>query len=408
MHGQGYIVVCLALFAAVHSVQGQSTERADDIWPETWFHAPALASEAGIAGFSESPMLAAKVTAGALPPLEQRLPRDPFVIEPASEVGRHGGTLRCFGRDDSVVRNTEPPLIMDPQVSGILPNLAESWHYSDDGRVLTLQLRSGLKWSDGHPFTGAAFVFWFQHIRSNEELSPVTSPRWVGGQVTAPTPHTVRFEFAQPHPYFINDLAHHGASYYTPGHYLKNYPPAFVDPQELEARAEREGFIGWTAYFNAVRREGMADPAGTPTMAAHVLVKKSPIMKVYERNPYYPKIDPSGNQLPYVDSVRVMLVKNKEVIAARTSTGQMHFSAKGLATEDIPLFKFGEKVNGYRALIRNRLHGVDVVIQPKLTCDDPELRAIFQDFRFRPCSRVRPLSPWSWICRRRGRCSWKR
>ncbi len=328
-------------------------------------------------------MLAAKAAAGTLPPLVQRLPHDPFVIEPADEIGRHGGTLRCFGKDDSVVRSLEPPLIMDPQVSGILPNLAESWRYSEGGRVLTLRLRSGLKWSDGHSFTSAAFLFWFQHILSNEELNPAMSPRWIGASVTAPASETVRFEFAEPHPYFINKLAHHGNSFYTPGHFLQDYHPAFVDSQELDASAEREGFIGWTAYFNAVRREGMADPAGTPTMNAHVLVKKSPIMHVYERNPYYPKIDPAGNQLPYVDSIRVMLVKNKEVITARTSTGQMHFSANGLATQDIPLFKLGEQANDFRTLIWKRLHGVDVVIQPNLTSPDLELRAIFQDFRFR-------------------------
>ncbi len=342
----------------------------DDTWPEAWFHPPEHASEAGVTHFSESPMLAAKVAAGTLPPLQQRLPDDPFVIVPVDEIGRHGGTLRCFGRDDSVVRSLEPPLIMDPQVSGILPNLAESWQYSAGGRVLTLQLRPGLKWSDGHPFTSAAFLCWFQHILSNDELSPAMSPRWIGASVSAPTPHTVRFEFTQPHPYFINKLAHHGNSFYTPGHYLKNYHPAFVDPEELNERAERAGFIGWTAYFNAVRREGMADPARTPTMNAHFLVKKSPVMHVYERNPYYPKIDPAGNQLPYVDSIRVMLVKNKEVITARTSTGQMHFSANGLATQDIPLFKLGEKANDFRTLIWQRLHGVDVVIQPNLTASD--------------------------------------
>ena len=70
----------------------------DDTWPEAWFHPPEHASEAGVTHFSESPMLAAKVAAGTLPPLQQRLPDDPFVIVPVDEIGRHGGTLRCFGR----------------------------------------------------------------------------------------------------------------------------------------------------------------------------------------------------------------------------------------------------------------------------------------------------------------------
>ena len=376
---------CLLLALAALTVSGpaRAAEIPDATWPASWFLAPRTAAEAGITRFAESPMLSRRVAAGVLPPLEERLPDDPFIIEPAHQIGRHGGTLRCFNADNSAVRSLEPPLIMDPQVSGILPNLAASWVYSDGGKVLTLQLRRGLKWSDGHPFGADAFLFYAEHLLVNEELMPAVAPRWIGAQVTAPAPETVRFEFTEPHPFFINELAHHGNGYFAPGHFLKDYHPDFVDPQELDARAEREAFISWTAYFNAVRGNSMADPSGTPTMDAYVLVRKSPTMHVYERNPYYPKIDPAGNQLPYVDTVRVMQVTNTEVIAARTSTGQVHFSGNGIETQDIPLFKVGEKPNNYRTLIWNRLHGVDVVIQPNLTHDDPELRAIFNDFRFR-------------------------
>jgi peptide/nickel transport system substrate-binding protein len=361
----------------------QGADLPDDAWPEAWFHPPQRASEAGVTRFTEAPMLATRVAAGVLPPLEQRLPDDPYIIVPAHEIGRHGGTLRCFNADGSVVRSLEPPLIMDPQVSGILPNLAESWRYSKGGKVLELQLRPGLKWSDGHPFTSTAFLFWFEHILSHDELTPAMNPRWIGAQVAAPTPETVRFDFAEPHPFFVNELAHHGNSFYAPGHFLKDFHPTFIDPEELDAEVEREGFISWMAYFNAVRGNGMADPSGTPTMDAYYMVRKSPTMHVYERNPYYPKIDPAGNQLPYVDSIRVMQVTNAEVIAARTSTGQVHFSGNGIETQDIPLFKLGEKPNNYRTHIWNRLHGVDVVIQPNLTSADLELRAIFRDFRFR-------------------------
>ena len=373
----------LAVAATLAAAPLKGADLPDDAWPAAWFQPPQRASEAGVVHFAESPMLARQVAAGVLPPLAQRLPDDPYIIVPAHGIGRHGGTLRCFGRDGSVVRSLEPPLIMDPQVSGILPNLAAGWHYSEGGKVLDLQLRPGLKWSDGHPFTAADFVFWFEHIHSHEELNPVVNPRWIGARVAAPTPTSARFEFAEPHPYFVNELAHHGNSFYAPGHFLRDHHPSFVDPEELDDRAESEDFIGWTAYFNAVRSNGMADPVDTPTMDAYILVRKSPTMHVYERNPYYPKIDPAGNQLPYVDSIRVMQVTNTEVIAARTSTGQVHFSGNGLETQDIPLFKLGEKANNYRTHIWNRLHGVDVVIQPNLTSDDPELRAIFQDFRFR-------------------------
>ncbi len=42
--------------------------------------------------YSEAPMLAAAVDKGELPPLEQRLPREPMVVKPVDEIGRYGGT----------------------------------------------------------------------------------------------------------------------------------------------------------------------------------------------------------------------------------------------------------------------------------------------------------------------------
>ena len=39
------------------------------------------------------------------------------------------------------------------------PGLAESWEFNEDGSMLTLHLRKGVKWSDGHPYTSASFLF---------------------------------------------------------------------------------------------------------------------------------------------------------------------------------------------------------------------------------------------------------
>lgn len=41
----------------------------------------------------ESPLLAEKVAKGELPPLEQRIPEDPYV-SPAEEIGKYGGIYR--------------------------------------------------------------------------------------------------------------------------------------------------------------------------------------------------------------------------------------------------------------------------------------------------------------------------
>ncbi len=354
-----------------------------DSWPQGWFEAPVTASEAGLTEFREAPMLTARVAAGELPHLDQRLPEDPYITVPTQRIGQYGGTMRVFHRDQGLVTGLEPPLGIDPIVRDVLPNLAQSWEYSDDGRELTLHLRPGLKWSDGHPFTSADAVFRHRHVRLNEELTPVVAPRWIGAQVQALGPHTVRFSFAEPHPFFLQELAHHGDGWFPPAHFLRDYHPDFVERDVLIGRADEAGFISWMAYFNAVRGQSLSEPSGVPTMNAFVLKRKSPTLLVYERNPFYPKIDPTGQQLPYVDRIMSLVVQNPEVVTAKTSTGQVHFSAIGVSTPDIPLFKRGEGAGGFTAHVWNRLHGVDVVIQPNLMVEDPVLREIFQDVRFR-------------------------
>jgi peptide/nickel transport system substrate-binding protein len=345
-----------------------------DSWPASWFEAPHLASHFGITEFSESPTLSERVARGEIPPLGERLPDDPYVIEPAERVGDYGGTIRVFHRDADLLTGLANPLTMDPAVSGVLPNLVTGWEYTDEGRVLTLHLRPGLRWSDGAPYSAYDWTFHHQRFRLNKELTPVIIPRWLGASVTAPDSLTVVFSFLDPHPFFVNELSHGGAGYALPAHFMRDYHPDFVDRQEVIDRAIRAGYLNWMLYFADVRSERLADPSGRPTMDAYFLVRKSPTLLMYERNPFYPKIDPAGNQLPYADRIMSLVVMNPEVVTAKTSTGQVDFSALALNTQDIPLFKRGEKAGGFTTRIWNRLHGVDVVIQPNLTVEDPVLR----------------------------------
>ena len=62
-------------------------------------------------------------------------------------------------------------------------NIASSWEVTPDGKEYTFALRQGLKWSDGEPFTADDFVFYYEDILLNEEITP-TFPSWLssGGE----------------------------------------------------------------------------------------------------------------------------------------------------------------------------------------------------------------------------------
>lgn len=375
------VLLCAAWHSSVGANMSEGISR--DAWPESWFSGPKKASELGLKSFTQSPVLDEAVRSGALPPVEERLPDDPIVVEPFDRAGKHGGTLRIFTQAGSVIA-PEHPLSMDPQVSGVVPNLVSHWEFKEEGTVLVLHLRPGLRWSDGSAYTADDYVWYHKHIRLNPDLTPVIVPRQRDMSVTAPDPTTVVFRYKKPFLFILQELAHRGANQFVaPGRFLSRYHPDFRDKEELDQEAKAAGYMNWMAYFRAALRDSFRDPIGTPTMRAHRVVSRSPTLVVYERNPYYPKVDPKGNQLPYIDRIQAQVVNNPEVRGAKVSTGQMDFAGSSLQTQDIPLYKVGEKAYGYRTLIWNRLHGVDVGIQFNFTIDDPELRKLFRDRRFR-------------------------
>src|SRR6266700_4118237 len=108
----------------------------------------------------EAPQLAALVKAGKLPPVAERIGQDPLVIKPVHEIGKYGGIWRRgftgpadFANGYRCCSGTDHILFWDYTGDTVVPNIAKGWEMSPDGRMLTLHLRRGMKWSDGHPFT---------------------------------------------------------------------------------------------------------------------------------------------------------------------------------------------------------------------------------------------------------------
>src|SRR5690606_27520561 len=126
----------------------------------------------------EAPSLAEQVSAGNLPPLEERLPKNPMVLQPLEEIGQYGGRIRR-GLNSPQDSNNFLPLVrasllewsLDNQYQ-VVPGLAESWEVNADATVYTFRLREGIRWSDGQPLTTDDYMFYYTDILGNTKLSP--------------------------------------------------------------------------------------------------------------------------------------------------------------------------------------------------------------------------------------------
>ncbi|GGF58494.1 peptide ABC transporter substrate-binding protein [Azorhizobium oxalatiphilum] len=77
-----------------------------------------------------------------------------------------------------------------------VPQLATSWTKSQDGKVVTLKLREGVKWHDGQPFTSADVKFSIETIKAT---SPVAGPTYATlTDIGTPDAHTVVLTFSHP------------------------------------------------------------------------------------------------------------------------------------------------------------------------------------------------------------------
>jgi len=347
-------------------------------------------SGAGVAQNSEPPMLRLDVSQGKLPPLEKRLPQPPLVVNTESP-GKHGGTLNSLvgrSRDTRLlVVYGYARLVGYDRNLELVPDLLESYEVRE-GRIFTLKLRKGHRWSDGHPFTTEDFRYYWEDVANNKELSPAGPPRdlLVDGQpplfeVLSDT--VVRYTWQKPNPHFLPRQA--GASplfIYRPAHYLKPFHKKYsekVRKAEAEGTAKRR----WSAVHNRADNLYESDNPDLPTLQPWMNTTKPPADRfVAVRNPYFHRVDQNGLQLPYIDRF-VLAVADPKLIPAKTGSGEADLQARDVNFNNYTFLKQGEKQNGYRTLLWRPGKGAHFALFPNLNVNDPVWRALLRDVRFR-------------------------
>jgi peptide/nickel transport system substrate-binding protein len=269
--------------------------------------------------YSEPAFVAEFVAAGKLPPVEERLPKEPLVYKTANmpdgvgaygDVMRHviggrpegwnfwGGQSQGWGGIDigmtECLTRTGPLFMINPDDLQPMPNLAKSWEWADDGKTLTVHLIEGAKWSDGDPFDTEDIDFYWNDIVMDPELTPLmgaSQATYAGGKLEIVDDYTFKMTFDTPFPESV--LYNFAYGNFCPG-------PSHV----LKAKHPKYGGESYDAFRNGFPPEQM----GFPVMGAWVPVEYRPDdIIVLRRNPYYWKVDEEGHQLPYLNEMHYRL-----------------------------------------------------------------------------------------------------
>lgn len=355
--------------------------------------------------YNEAPDLAAKVAAGELPPVADRLPTHPLVVDGVDGIGQYGGVwhMGTRGGGDEViyVRTLGYHNLVRWSVdwTSIIPDVAESFDVNDDGTVFTFHLREGMKWSDGEPYTADDILFAINDEYLNPDVYPAP-PTWLiaGGEPVTATKtddYTVVFTFAAPAGLFMQQLATPNTSAVVaqPKHYLSQFHASYASESDLAAKMQEASVESWQDLFNikggnvAGKPNKLWSNADLPTIYPYYVVSPlapdaTQVRQV--RNPYFWKVDSAGNQLPYIDEIDYNVGQDVETLVLQALNGDIDMQDRHIATNaNRAVFFDNQEAGGYHFYDTIPSSSNVMVISLNLTNQDPVKREVYQNKDFR-------------------------
>ncbi len=202
-----------------------------------------------------------------------------------------------------VLQRTMADLIhINRQTLATEPALAKSWKASPDGLHWTLELRRGLRFSDGHPFDADDVIFTFQAVMDEKVNSPQRDLLLLEGKpigVRKTGMHTVVFDL--PQPYSVPDRLFDGV---------------FILPRHKLEAAWKQGRLAEAWPLSTA-------PSEIVGLGPFRLKEYLPGQRVtLEKNPYYWKVDRAGVQLPYLSEVTFLFAGTEDNQVLRFQAGE--------------------------------------------------------------------------------------
>jgi peptide/nickel transport system substrate-binding protein len=361
---------------------------------------------AAMAKYGEAPMLAELVAKGELPPVDERLPKNPVVLKTGMlmppeilevEIGTYGGEFIDTRINNVCVREN---LFVTTNLGDVTSgNILEEWSFNDDFTVYTFKLREGIRWSDGMPVTTEDVRFCYEDVMMNPTLMPAIPGLLRAGGAREGEPmklaivddYTWRMTFTDPHPEFTVQLRQIGGGYYElikPKHYLAQFHTKYASEDTIDKALKEEDLDDWAELFDLKDLTGFnyfgdEEMIGMPTLAPWIPIEYEPDRVIAERNPYYFAVDAEGNQLPYID--RVINLSPEGGIDYESAMMKM-FGREAdymwnASLDQLPLMKENEEKGDYTVYLYGGNGSRAFFLN--LTYDDPIWREAVWDVRFR-------------------------
>jgi peptide/nickel transport system substrate-binding protein len=365
----------------------------------------------------EAPALEALVAAGTLPPLDERLPTQPFVVGPGVlvvqehldwEVGTYeGGILRAVTTNPTwsyPCQHALENIINTPKhhTGPMTGNIVESFTVSDDVMKYTFIMRKGMKWSDGEPLTTDDIRFAWEDCLLNEQITAALGSQFRDGAKPNGDPMTLEIvddysfnvTFKTPTGRFLNEIGMGNlwdpyGELIRPKHYLTQFHATYTPVDQLKPLLDKEGLTEgeWHRLFNARGGNWWGggcehEAEGLPVLRGWNVMPSPEEQIVMERNPYYHKVDTEGKQLPYIGRIEAKVVATPENIPSTIITGEINFCREILRHTDVGLYKENEK-DAYRVNLNMVYHNAPVAFMLNYNNPDPVWQQVVLDVRFR-------------------------
>ena len=167
------------------------------------------------------------------------------------------------------------------------PGLATSWKVTNGGKTITFELRAGLRFSDGTPFSADDVASTMQQLMDPALHSPTGDAfRASEGKIqTEVLPkNRVRITFPAP---------------------IAGLDRLFDQVAIMSAKSPQKEMAVLGPYYVGENKAGS--------------------YLILNRNPNYWEKDPAGRQLPYIESVRLDIQQNRDIEMLRLTRGEIHF-----------------------------------------------------------------------------------